>query len=62
MGMLRQLPAIYGTVIVTMSMEKMTTDQNLKPLGRTIAPYVGQSVIFASVTGFAIYLGLTPGS
>jgi hypothetical protein len=36
----------------------MTTDQNLKSLGRTFTPYVGQTVIFASVTGFMIYMGL----
>jgi hypothetical protein len=44
--------------MVTMSTEKMTTDPSLKPLGRTITPYVGQTVIFASVTGFMIYMGL----
>ena len=43
--------------MVTMS-RIMTTDQNLKSLGRTITPYVGQTVIFASVTGFMIYMGL----
>lgn len=36
----------------------MTADQNLKPLGRTITPYIGQTIIFASVTGFMIYVGL----
>jgi len=36
----------------------MTTDQNLKSLGRTITPYVAQTIIFASVTGFMIYMGL----
>jgi hypothetical protein len=36
----------------------MTTDENLRALGRTITPYVGQTVIFASVTGFMIYMGL----
>jgi hypothetical protein len=44
--------------MVTMSTEKMTTDQNLKPLGQRITPYVGQTVIFASVTAFMVYTGL----
>jgi hypothetical protein len=36
----------------------MTANQNLKPLGRTITPYVGQTVIFAGITAFMVYTGL----
>jgi len=57
MGMLRQRPDLrycHGDDFT----EKMTTDQNLKSLGRTFTPYVGQTVILASVTGFTIYMGL----
>jgi hypothetical protein len=36
----------------------MNADQNLKPLGRTITPYVGQALIFAGVTAFMVYTGL----
>jgi hypothetical protein len=35
----------------------LSTDQNLRPLRRTITPYVGKNAIFAGVTVFLIYLG-----
>ena len=34
----------------------MVADQNLKPLRRTITPYVGQAVIFAGITLFIAYV------
>ena len=56
-GMLRQRPDLRYCHANDFT-EKMTTDQNLKSLGRTFTPYVGQTVILASVTGFTIYMGL----